>query len=414
MTPKVEINPKLKVFPKLYVGLKVQWDYDHETKVRTPRVHLGFATPLESNAAFEKRKRTVDNWALPYAEWDPVARKNVAKKPLDAITIDNVPLAGFKVTDDVRRVYWGGGNVVWRVEDPRGFELEISSQNLMAIIQQVGVNPGGEIPGKCVWARDGASNILLHEATQEFKSAFQVGETKSTLGNKLSPAVIGAKVLFGSGYVGTYLGAGSCVHYNWYDRDNKYPFEETYFHFFLNDDSKGVTLYRDPKPMLIEPGQLLSDEVALATINEHRDNFTRAGNTYSSYGTTYFEVNRARKLKSIELHARPFAREDALKTIKLEYNVGYGNYVERISTNRRLLLGVKNGRTYWLPMPATAYRPAYYEKRGLALLHEVKIAGRSIVHVGDLLEIELPTRPTTKDLVAKFDGFLEVVPVITY
>lgn len=46
-------NKKMKVFSQLYVGLKEQ---------HGEQPALGFATPYENNAAFEKRKKTIDDW----------------------------------------------------------------------------------------------------------------------------------------------------------------------------------------------------------------------------------------------------------------------------------------------------------------------------------------------------------------
>jgi hypothetical protein len=153
----------MKVFSRLYVGLQAPRD----------GVPLGFATPYEENAAGRKRQETVNNWASPFIAKDG---KYVREEPITKI-IENDPAPGFKITDDVKRVYWGGGNVVWRVEDPRGFELEIQSNNLMAIIQSAGVNEGGLIPGQCVWGRSGGDNILLHETSDEYKDAVKAAET---------------------------------------------------------------------------------------------------------------------------------------------------------------------------------------------------------------------------------------------
>src|SRR5277367_6289980 len=109
----MEVNNKMKVFSQLYVGLRDQGK---------DAVDLGFATPYEDNAAGRKRQGTVDTWCSGYQ-----------KKPNTKL-FDNVPRTGFRITDDVKRVYYGGGNVVFRVYDPYGFELEIQSQNLMALL----------------------------------------------------------------------------------------------------------------------------------------------------------------------------------------------------------------------------------------------------------------------------------------
>jgi hypothetical protein len=180
-------NKALKVFSKLYVGLKTQKGYDIVTETREEngqifqdlkrveyeRTDLGFATPYEEGkAAYAKRKKTVD-------EWSTDTRFHFSKEPKPEprfLMLDNVPRGGFKITDDIKRSYWGGGNVVFRVYDPAGFELEIQSQNLMMLINTCGIDAGGLIPGACIWGRDGAHNVLVHETSEEFKNAIMAAE----------------------------------------------------------------------------------------------------------------------------------------------------------------------------------------------------------------------------------------------
>lgn len=182
-------NSTLKVYSELYVGLRDQGK---------DQCQLGFATPYETNAAGRKRQETVDRWVgtkqIPvivdgqhmvdengrpkYTPADMTAYKKIVK---------NEPREGWKVTDDIKRVYFGGGNVVWRVFDPHGYELEISSANLMALIQVAGVAAGGAIPGKCVLGRDSSGiNVLLHEESNEYKASIKNAENLKKAANQIS------------------------------------------------------------------------------------------------------------------------------------------------------------------------------------------------------------------------------------
>jgi hypothetical protein len=202
---KYEQNVGMKVFSKLYVGFRQQmasYDYDSKTGQLSNVVYavpLGFATPHEDNAQGRKRQTTVDSWAkhgFPHGV-----------PALQAKLINNELAEGFKVTDDIKRTYYGGGNVVFRIEDPRGFELEIQAQNLMTIIRLVGINEGGVIPGKCCWGRDGANNILIHESSEEYKTARLAAETiKPLAGLEKSKFGPGDKVVLTNGLETTYLG----------------------------------------------------------------------------------------------------------------------------------------------------------------------------------------------------------------
>lgn len=191
-----ELNKGMKVFSQLFVGLMEQ---------SKGQCDLGFATPYEDNAAGRKRQETVKGWRTG-AYWDHEAKEQKIRHARTKI-IDNKPRGGFKITDDIKRVYWGGGNVVFRVYDPEGFELEIQSQNLMAIIQVAGINEGGVIPGYCLWGRDGGNNILLHEKSDEYKNALLAAETLKPIKQTAAAArVPGTKYLLQDGREGVYLG----------------------------------------------------------------------------------------------------------------------------------------------------------------------------------------------------------------
>ena len=196
----VVYNQSLKIYSQLYVGIR-EPDTDGE-------IPLAFATPYEDNAAGKKRQATVDTWAAPEHRELTEDRGWVYTrgKPKTKL-IENTPRSGFRITDSVKRTYFGGGNVVWRVFDPDGWEVEIQSNNLMAIIQTVDVGKGGEISGRCVWGRDGAHNILLPEISQEYQDAIKAAESiKKPSKIAMKDRVIGRTYRLLNGGYGQYLG----------------------------------------------------------------------------------------------------------------------------------------------------------------------------------------------------------------
>lgn len=121
---------------------------------------LGFATKVDETQAYQKRKYTVDNW-----------RDN----KIEPVIIDNVPIFGFRIIDTVRR--YSTGNKVFRVLDPRGFELEISAENLFDIISNCTIT-NGAIMQPMLWG----NNIYLVSSSsneyQEFLSPSVNAELK--------------------------------------------------------------------------------------------------------------------------------------------------------------------------------------------------------------------------------------------
>ena len=103
------------------------------------------------------------------------------------IETDNVPTSGFVLNKEVG----GGGSRGWehvraekiRIYDPRDFEFEISTSNLIYILQECSSIKGKGLEGEFVYAWDGKDLMLLPVASREYKAS-----TKYTLlqNNKVS------------------------------------------------------------------------------------------------------------------------------------------------------------------------------------------------------------------------------------
>lgn len=163
---------------KHYVGL-VQ---------RTNKLPLAFMTPWGTDKAAQKRMDSVNRWS---------------GKRMDPVVVDNHPLIGFRITSDIRTTDYGGSDR-WKIEDPRGFELEISSGNLAQLLS-VGSIDKGEILDSCVWARSGQQNILLSTSTKEYQDAVDTTKIKST-STSWKDVEIGNKITLQNTVKGIYLG----------------------------------------------------------------------------------------------------------------------------------------------------------------------------------------------------------------
>lgn len=185
-------EPLIKRIDEFYVGFKNQHPNDSS-------LPLAFLTPFDTTKAFEKRKNTVDTWAQGYSK----------QTPPPAQRIKNEPLAGFKLAKSVKRTgSWNGGNVVWRIEDPRGFEWEIPSENMAQIVIQSGVAAGGEFNGRCIIGRMGASNILIPEGTDLWAQMEADMNTRKTRDSAkiLTNLIPGDAITLKNGETGFYLG----------------------------------------------------------------------------------------------------------------------------------------------------------------------------------------------------------------
>lgn len=161
----------------LFLTLKDEtegWVEDGKWMSQVRPIPLGFASPYEPGTkAFDKRRVTQMKWA--YSEWTvgheeredgvwkltykvwsydqkPAAQVDMPAKRfahhLQPRIVKNDPIEGFKIAKSVSRS--STSNKVWRIEDPRGFELEISTDCIEDILMNGEVRKG-EIIGTLVW-----------------------------------------------------------------------------------------------------------------------------------------------------------------------------------------------------------------------------------------------------------------------
>lgn len=197
----------LNIPDQIYVGTKGGVPFD----VQDPP--LAFATQVSADAAFEKRKETVTTWMGPRFIHDYVKDADgnfvkdergynktvrVDRGEMRGVVLDNVPLSGFTFEKSVSR--WTTSNKWFAINDPRGFQLQISADNLGDILLNAAVS-NGELLGEYVWAKD-KQNIFLCRTSHE---SYQMKMNPSIDRKKL---LIGDVVMIGSDeteYV--YLGA---------------------------------------------------------------------------------------------------------------------------------------------------------------------------------------------------------------
>jgi hypothetical protein len=130
----------MKVFETMFVIRK------EASKSQFP---LAYMTHFETNSAFQSRKSTGLTWARGYS-------KNT---DIDEMTIPNEPIAGFKFNgSDVR---YSTSNKWFNIQDPRGFTLQISTENVAELLNYT-VIAKGTITDKLVWTRVGSLNYLTY------------------------------------------------------------------------------------------------------------------------------------------------------------------------------------------------------------------------------------------------------------
>lgn len=139
---------------------------------------MNYYIPQKLLVGFNNRKDTYDgrlSFVIYYDE------KNVLKQEKslsnwetckdDRIEIDNKPIKGIVLNKSIKRTgHFGSGRSLLRVYDPRGFEYEITVDNLAKILH-CGSTDKGEFLGEFVYTWKGKDLYLLPTNTEEYKEA---------------------------------------------------------------------------------------------------------------------------------------------------------------------------------------------------------------------------------------------------
>lgn len=99
-----------------------------------------------------------------------VSWENWRDKNIPVEDYDNVPTEGFVLNKKVGgyKSYWNFRNAYVRVYDPRGFEFEITVENLLFILENTSSIIGKGLEGKFVYSWDGQDLVLLPTNSQNY------------------------------------------------------------------------------------------------------------------------------------------------------------------------------------------------------------------------------------------------------
>lgn len=162
--------------------------------------------------------------------------------------IDNIPTKNIYVGCSVSR--WSTSNKLFRVTDPRGFTIEIPTDNLATLLHHTTVIKG-VVQDECVWGKDGISHILLPINSEPYRLS---REQQNVLDNKLisvKDIKVGDWVKFFGDDTEYYFfgrvkltwklrGRRSTYYYNWSSREQR---EEEYTDWHDIEDNQYTNVF---------------------------------------------------------------------------------------------------------------------------------------------------------------------------
>jgi len=246
------------VIPKqFYVNYSMRdnhaWNNQTHKWDKEPDAKLGFATYYEDNAACRKRQSTINAWA---------AKDN--GKCVGEI-LDNGPRTGFKFSKCVTHGGgWNDTSTYWRVQDPTGFELEITASNVARLMKYVTIK-NGEILEECLWGWDKNNQskvTLLPRNCELYEQALVTSDRHFAPVVSLKEVKIGDRVELKNGETGVYFGKVTVgvQMYNEYSDETqegwygKITTKETYVFVQVGDDNKilgGTQLFFMSSPKVV-------------------------------------------------------------------------------------------------------------------------------------------------------------------
>jgi hypothetical protein len=139
-------------------------------------------------------------------------------KKIEPEEFENVPTEGFTINKDIKRYngeWFSSTRTMIRVHDPRGFEFEVTTENLIGILMHTNCLKRGLI-GQFVYAWVGPELVLLPTTSEEYQKAVKY---TSGLAKKVKAKDLVAGISYKTKRQGDVIFIGR---FNWYEYKGKY------------------------------------------------------------------------------------------------------------------------------------------------------------------------------------------------
>lgn len=227
-------------------------------------------------------------------------------KKIEPNEYPNTPIEGFTINKDIKR----GNNYEWfsstrtmvRIHDPRGFEFEITTSNLMSILMHTDCLRKGLI-GEFVYAWFGTDLVLLPTSSEEYRNAvkYTEGLDKKVSAKELIPGAVYRTKREGNV---TYLGKLDWFyiehHHKTTSSNRYYPYNRNTSEVYSQKQTKAFVFTQDDGKTFIRKSSIsgyLSELVSDTSAN------------YAEVMELFNKTCEAKKLVKVEFVKVPFNGE---------------------------------------------------------------------------------------------------------
>jgi len=327
------MREQLHIPAKLKVGMQKRAD--------TYSGILGFIT-YELPDGLNKHKKSWDNWRD-----DKLGIKELDNEPTEGFVFNKREGGGGRWSYDEREAKI-------RVWDPRGFEFEITIENMLDILAQCGSIPGKGLEGEFVYGYDGLRLSLIPTKSETYK--------KSMVFTNLSAKSIEAKdLIVGATYVSKqvsnyiYLGHVQWADMRTYSREASVSKQ----HIFYATKSNTIV------PLLVKDIATCLDTTPVQNIAELITKMESSG--------YYFTLDKV-KIDTIKPSLDEFKKEINLYTSNYHYVGGYNADIFWIKKDETTYEGVRMMFTFADDVVLNNYyRYRTAKPNGIKLVYQKKI-----------------------------------------
>lgn len=175
----------------LFIPKRIKVGFQHRKDTYTEK--LGYVIYYDEKGKLRKE-----------ASWESWRSKDI-----DPVEYDNVPTSGFTLNKKVGGYvnHWSNfRNAYVRVYDPRGFEFEISVQNLLYILENTSSIKGKGLEGEFVYCWDGPDLVLIPTSSPDYAQLVSLNEKRFNGKIAAKDLIVGATYLTKNNLEVVYLG----------------------------------------------------------------------------------------------------------------------------------------------------------------------------------------------------------------
>lgn len=278
----------IKIPDSIYVGLRSR----HQNNAVPMGIMTAYGTDTSSKNRMTNVDRSIGKW---HTEWN-----------LGTTVLENHALVGFKIVGEEV------SGDVWHIQDPRGFVVEVMSDNVASLLMDSNcIN--GELITPCVWAREGGNNVLVSTESAEYKTAV-INTTVSKGKASWKDVNLGDTILLRNNKQGRWLGKMylvQSVHGTWSSQlaNNEFTISDNAYHLIYvtesnrNGSSNYIHIIANPQLSKIVSSDLLTKQEAELLANQYLQDpaCTQVTNRYCQADAASFDKIQSYNLQLIQV-----------------------------------------------------------------------------------------------------------------